>query len=161
MRLCCNCFEELLDREVICPICNCNETLDNNQTKDFYFLVNEVRKANKLKKQLMKKDLKYKLVFKYIEYRDKHPKEYNNSKPAILNNNINKNESNEEFWQRINQHTINKIVSKDPIIVCPYCKSNNVKKISTTSRVISTSLFGLGSAKVGKQYHCNKCKSDF
>lgn len=46
-------------------------------------------------------------------------------------------------------------------VSCPYCHATNIKKISTTSRMISTGLFGLGSKKIGKQWHCNKCGSDF
>lgn len=46
-------------------------------------------------------------------------------------------------------------------VTCPYCKSTNVTKISTAGRVLSVGLFGLGSSKVGKQWHCNNCKSDF
>lgn len=46
-------------------------------------------------------------------------------------------------------------------IECPYCHSANVKKISTTSRIISTWLVGLASKKIGKQWHCNQCGSDF
>lgn len=44
---------------------------------------------------------------------------------------------------------------------CPYCKSTNVKKLSGTTRVTSVLAFGIGSKKVGKQWHCNNCKSDF
>lgn len=44
---------------------------------------------------------------------------------------------------------------------CPYCNSENVKRISTINRVMSVGVFGLGSKKVGKQWHCNYCKSDF
>lgn len=46
-------------------------------------------------------------------------------------------------------------------IQCPYCKSFDSKKISAGSRIVSTGLFGLGSSKIGKQWHCNSCKSDF
>ena len=46
-------------------------------------------------------------------------------------------------------------------VQCPYCKSFDIKKISTGSRIVSTGLFGLGSSKIGKQWHCNSCKSDF
>lgn len=49
----------------------------------------------------------------------------------------------------------------DSKIKCPYCKSANVAKISAAGRVVSVGLFGLGSSKVGKQWHCNSCKSDF
>ena len=48
-----------------------------------------------------------------------------------------------------------------PVIKCPYCSSTDTSKISAMGRVVSTGLFGLGSKKIGKQWHCNKCKSDF
>lgn len=160
MRLCCNCFEELLDREIVCPICNSSITLDNDQTKNFYCLVDEVRKANKLKIKLMKKDSKYEMVFKYIEYRDKHPKDYNYTTPKILKNN--NYEYDEEYWNRINNHTINKDEIEQTITVeCPYCHSKHTKKISTTSKVISTAIFGVFGTKRFKNYHCNNCNSDF
>lgn len=46
-------------------------------------------------------------------------------------------------------------------VTCPYCNSMNCSKIGTMSRGFSFSLFGFGSSKVGKQWHCNNCKSDF
>lgn len=47
------------------------------------------------------------------------------------------------------------------VLHCPYCNSTNVKKITTTSRVVSTAAVGVASNKIGKQWHCNKCKSNF
>lgn len=52
-------------------------------------------------------------------------------------------------------------VIEDNSVKCPYCKSANVRKISTAGRVVSTGLFGLGSKKIGKQWHCGNCGSDF
>lgn len=46
-------------------------------------------------------------------------------------------------------------------VVCPYCHSTNTEKISTVSRAVSMSLVGAASSKLGKQWHCNNCKSDF
>lgn len=46
-------------------------------------------------------------------------------------------------------------------VTCPYCSSSSTSKISTLSRGLSFGLFGFGSSKVGKQWHCNKCGSDF
>lgn len=43
---------------------------------------------------------------------------------------------------------------------CPYCNSSNVKKIGVGGRILSTATLGLA-GKVGKQWHCNSCKSDF
>ena len=54
-----------------------------------------------------------------------------------------------------------KTVSSKPTVECPYCHSTDTKKISGTTRFVSTGLFGLASNKIGKNYHCNKCKSDF
>ena len=48
-----------------------------------------------------------------------------------------------------------------PTIACPYCQSTDTKKISGGSRWLSTGLFGIASSKIGKQWYCNKCKSDF
>ena len=46
-------------------------------------------------------------------------------------------------------------------VKCPYCQSNNVKKITTVNRAVSTGIVGIASSKIGKQWHCNSCKSDF
>lgn len=46
-------------------------------------------------------------------------------------------------------------------VICPYCKSTNTEKISTVNRAVSVSLVGAASGKIGKQWHCNNCKSDF
>lgn len=46
-------------------------------------------------------------------------------------------------------------------ITCPYCKATNIRKIGIVSRSVSAGLFGLGSKKIGKQWHCNNCGSDF
>lgn len=61
----------------------------------------------------------------------------------------------------------NKIVYKQPAqstqpqITCPYCKSTNTKKISSASRAGSILGFGIFSKKIGKEWHCNNCNSDF
>lgn len=45
---------------------------------------------------------------------------------------------------------------------CPYCHSKNTKKISGISKAGSVALLGVFAVgKVGKQWHCNNCKSDF
>lgn len=49
----------------------------------------------------------------------------------------------------------------NPTVKCPYCNSTNTKKISTLSRMGSFATFGFAGKKIGKQWHCNNCKSDF
>lgn len=46
-------------------------------------------------------------------------------------------------------------------VICPYCKSTNTEKISTVSRAVSVSLVGAASGKIGKQWHCKNCGSNF
>lgn len=40
---------------------------------------------------------------------------------------------------------------------CPSCGSNNISKIGTINRIVSTGLFGLASSKIGKTHKCNNC----
>lgn len=46
-------------------------------------------------------------------------------------------------------------------VVCPYCKSTNTEKISTLNRAVSISIVGAASSKLGKQWHCKNCNSNF
>lgn len=46
-------------------------------------------------------------------------------------------------------------------VKCVYCNSTDVNKISTTSKVVNTALFGIFGTKRHKQWHCNQCNSDF
>lgn len=59
------------------------------------------------------------------------------------------------------KQTIQKQQDNSSTIKCPYCHSDNVKKITASSRVGSAMMFGILSKKIGKQWHCNDCKSDF
>ena len=40
---------------------------------------------------------------------------------------------------------------------CPTCTSKNVKKISGTSKVVNTAIFGIFGTKRYKTFHCNNC----
>lgn len=46
-------------------------------------------------------------------------------------------------------------------VECPYCHSENTKKISTTAKIINTAIFGPFGSKRFKEWHCNECDSDF
>lgn len=57
------------------------------------------------------------------------------------------------------------IKSKEDVVTfsvtCPYCNSPNVKKVGIGGRLASTLTLGIASSKIGKQWHCNNCKSNF
>ena len=40
---------------------------------------------------------------------------------------------------------------------CPTCSSTNLRKVSTTSKVVNTALFGILGTKRHKTFHCNNC----
>lgn len=40
---------------------------------------------------------------------------------------------------------------------CPTCGSRNLKKISTTSKVLNTAMFGILGTKRNRQFHCSNC----
>ncbi len=42
-------------------------------------------------------------------------------------------------------------------VKCQYCNSTNVQKITTTSKVVNTALFGIFGTKRHKTFHCNNC----
>lgn len=47
-------------------------------------------------------------------------------------------------------------------IECPYCHATDVKKISGFSKAVEVGLLGiLAMDRMGKQWHCNHCNSDF
>lgn len=48
-----------------------------------------------------------------------------------------------------------------PIVKCPYCQSDNTKKISSTAKAVNIAMFGLFGNKRKYQWHCNNCNSDF
>lgn len=69
-----------------------------------------------------------------------------------------------EIAEKIVNEILNKkaINSNIPIVTCPYCHSNNTKKISGLSKVGSVAIWGVFAlGKTTKQWHCNDCKSDF
>lgn len=76
--------------------------------------------------------------------------------------NVNINNEKRHYEQELNKlkNNSNNIPTK-PIITCPYCQSTNTKKIGVVGRSVSFGLFGFGSSKMGKQWHCNRCGSDF
>ena len=49
----------------------------------------------------------------------------------------------------------------NPKVECPYCHSINTTKITTTTKVVNTAIWGIFGTKRHKEWHCNACRSDF
>lgn len=151
MKICIDCGRKLFDRDNSCDKCNSKNIISE---EDYNKIAEELKHANIFTKKKLLQNQYYKCIYNRLQ----QPEIYY-SKPIILQNS--NYESDKEYWKRINEHTINNNNSVSQIIECPYCHSNDINKISITSRIISTSLFGLGSKKIGKQWHCNSCNSNF
>ena len=84
---------------------------------------------------------------------------YGDNSFDIISYNNRENKIHENFEKRMHQHqSTQQHITQ---VICPYCKSTNTKKISAVSRAGSILGFGLFSKKLGKEWHCNDCNSDF
>ena len=63
--------------------------------------------------------------------------------------------------QDINNIKVKQQPIKTNLPHCPYCNSTNLKRISTTTKVINVAMFGLLGNKRKYQWHCNSCNTDF
>lgn len=150
MKICIECGRQLFDYDVLCDKCHSENIIFE---KEYNEIIENIKRANFLKKKKLLQNHDYKCIYDRLQQ-----PEVSYSKPIILGNN---NESDEEYWERINQHTINKDTLTKPVVECPYCHSTNTKKISTTAKVVNTAVWGIYGTKRHKQWHCDQCNSDF
>lgn len=61
----------------------------------------------------------------------------------------------------LNRHRVIGTINDPTKPECPYCHSFQTEKIGWLDRWGSAELWGLGSSKIGKQFHCNNCGADF
>ncbi len=61
------------------------------------------------------------------------------------------------LYKRQNEMLKNEMQEQKDVPKCPTCQSANIKKISVTSKVTNTALFGLLGTKRYKTFHCNNC----
>ncbi len=152
MKICIECGRQLFDYDKSCDKCN---SINIISEKEYNEIVAEIKHSNIFTKKKFLQNHNYKCIYNRLQQ-----PEVSYPKPIILENN--NYEYDEEYWERINQHTINKNILTKPTVECPYCHSTNTKKITNTSKAVHTALFGIFSvSRNSKQWHCNKCNSDF
>ena len=148
-KICKSCGAISFNKEDICPVCNIplitvpfftGRKIDNLGGEDRDKYIEEItgQKLNPI------------MVQKRKDYLKKIYKE----QKEILQKRIRKSEES-----RINEYQQKYLAEHN--IHCPYCNSTNIRKISTVNRAVSVGMFGLASKKLGKQWHCNSCGSDF
>lgn len=102
-------------------------------------------------------DLKEKFINEYIKATPEFDQHLFNSREINVKQHINDFEKQNAALEH--GKAISEEKSRSP--KCTYCGSTNIKKIGLINRTISTELWGLGSKKIGKQFHCNHCGADF
>ena len=148
-KICKSCGAISFNKEDICPVCNIplitvpfftGRKIDNLGGEDRDKYIEEItgQKLNPI------------MVQKRKDYLKKIYKE----QKEILQKRIRKSEES-----RINEYQQKYLAEHN--IHCLYCNSSNVTKIGTVNRAVSVGMFGLASKKIGKQWHCNNCGSDF
>ena len=148
-KICKSCGAISFNKEDICPVCNIplitvpfftGRKIDNLGGEDRDKYIEEItgQKLNPI------------MVQKRKDYLKKIYKE----QKEILQKRIRKSEES-----RINEYQQKYLAEHN--IHCPYCNSTNVTKIGTVNRAVSVGMFGIASKKIGKQWHCNNCGSDF
>lgn len=158
MKICLKCKRGLFDRDTKCDQCGCTDIMD----KTIYTqLCDKFKNASPKEQDKLRQTDEYTIICKYkfiidtkntVEMRQAQSisdKEKSKHREEVQKRELNKVAALNTTPQRSNQ------------VSCPYCKSTNVRKIGIVSRGVSVGLFGLASKKIGKQWHCNQCKSDF
>lgn len=152
MKICVECGRQLFDYDESCDMCNSKNIISE---KEYNEIVKEINHANIFTKKKLLQNYNYKCIYSRLQQ-----PEISYPKPMILRNSS--DQCDEEYWERINQHIINKDNSTKTTAECPYCHSTNTKKITNISKAVHTALFGVFSvSRNSKQWHCNKCGSDF
>lgn len=107
-------------------------------------------------------------LYDYEYYRDKALKKYGDktetlrvlideevSKNPLYNPNTDMHNAETEYEQRTASIFNKKEEANVP--KCPTCGSTNIKKISTTSKVMGAAMFGLFSKTARSQFECQNC----
>lgn len=157
------------DKFLLCPKCAHGQYLQALDIIDPYvkceYCGEIIVETNEDIKQMMKLSVATETHEQYNERCIELAKPYGKfSQEAFDDAEYQKHESAKRFSEKMDREQEEKRQAKEQAksqVTCPYCKSTNTKKISTTGKVASVLSFGLLSKKVGKQWYCNNCKSYF
>ncbi|MDE7239290.1 MAG: hypothetical protein K2N41_06215 [Lachnospiraceae bacterium] len=92
-----------------------------------------------------------------IDWVDEPPKGHYCDKPLVSREHL----ADLSIPKKVDPPIKESLFNAKPIVKCPYCHSEDTKKISATAKVVNTAIFGIFGSKRHKQWHCNSCNSDF
>lgn len=153
--------------EAICKSCSKKEIIDFKNivlTEDEYDLIHDDIYDSKIEQAANKVvfmiHCDYKKAYDYVLRCNQEWKEQ--EKKAGIPHDDNRTEKLKQILLQSEQQKAIQDFQYRNNAECPYCHSKNTKKISGLSKAGSVAMFGVFAVgKVGKQWHCNNCKSDF
>jgi len=162
MKVCLKCGRGLLDRDIICDKCGCNDIMDKNEFKKLY---DKFKSSSLAEQQILRNSEEYKIICKYkfvVDTKNTEDKRKLQSQLDKENNRKNEIKLHQEYKNMQEQAYKIQSEKKSKIInipKCPTCGSENVKKITLLNRAVSIGMLGLLSGKIGKNYECKDCGS--
>ena len=67
-----------------------------------------------------------------------------------------------QFKASLSQQSKTKEEKRTNQVICPYCRSDNTRRISGISKAASVAMLGMYAiVERSRQWHCNNCNSDF
>ena len=160
---CCDCGQEISEHAEKCPNCGCPIDIikNNNIPRGQVLIKGQLYDISELQAVYQKEKGGATMAFLEERYNLNSGESYSYDRVIEDNNRIvppNLDEAVENF-RAANRAKVAAMTANRT--KCPFCGSTNVKKISMTGKALSIGTFGLFSKKIGKQWHCNNCKSDF
>lgn len=141
---CPECNKEVSDRAEVCIHCGYpfkkeknTKCIINGKEHDLAFIL----------------DQDYSILFKVRDFIQLTHCEINESK-RIVEKIINDREIPKSLYVSV-------VAKQSNLPKCPFCNSTDIKKISGTERVVSATMFGILSKKIGKSFKCNNCGGTF
>ena len=139
MQVCMDCFHELFDSDKECVKCKSKRLLTSDEYKmcKQFFISHDKDRA-------LYGEHPYSTYLDYLRHKEQREKfEYNRLHP----------------FAGATPHTTTKStqVTAKPIPKCPTCQSTNIEKISTASKAVNTTIFGLLGTKRFKTFRCKNC----
>ena len=92
-----------------------------------------------------------------IDWIDEDPKDHYCDEPLVSRDYL----ADLSIQKKIDPPIKQTLFDTKQTVECPYCHSTNTRKITTTSKVVNTAVWGIFGTKRHKEWHCNKCNSDF
>ena len=138
----------------ICPVCG-NQRWNISNDKEAQNSIKNCWKRNIGKFKWVEEQIGHPIPEELVLKRDAY---YEKAREYMRSGQYRQDRKDKMIEKRVNETTYHPLAVH---VECPYCHATNTTKISTVSRMVSVGTLGPASKKIGKQWHCNHCGSNF